>query len=58
MDEEKIFVPVNSSGAVHGSVRLGRWTITIPCSVWALMCGTRALYIQANATLTCNHQEG
>ena len=56
MDGKKISVPVNSSGAVHGSV--GRWTITIPCSVQALMCGTRVLCIQANATLSYNHQEG
>ena len=58
MEEEKIFVPVNRTRAVHGSVRQFREAIAIPCLVHVLMCGAWVLCVQANPVLTYDHQEG
>ena len=57
VEEEKIFVPVKRTPAIHGRVRLGQGAITIPCLVRLPMCGTRVFCVQANAILTYTHQE-
>ena len=51
IDNENIFVPVNSTRDVQRSVRLSRGTATVPCLERLLMCDSRVFCVQANANL-------